>query len=258
MKTLIIEDERIAAENLQRMISQHTPQLEVCGILQSVEEAVEYFTHSDPPDLVFMDIHLADGLAFHIFDSVTIHCPIIFTTAYDQYALQAFQVNSIDYLLKPISPDDLKRAINKLEQLTSTNAESSSDSSISPQVIASMMEMVQPNKYKSFFLLPLRDKLVPLAIDQIAFIYVDEKLTRAVSFDGKSYAIDKPLDNIFSQLNPARFFRANRQYIIAHSAIKDISIWPLSKLHITLSVPTPDKIIIPRARAAEFKDWYTN
>lgn len=258
MKTLIIEDERIAAENLQRMISQHTPQLEVCGILQSVEEAVEYFTHSDPPDLVFMDIHLADGLAFHIFDSVTIHCPIIFTTAYDQYALQAFQVNSIDYLLKPISPDDLKRAINKLEQLTSTNAESSSDSSISPQVIASMMEMVQHNKYKSYFLLPLRDKLVPLAIDQIAFIYVDEKLTRAVCFDGKSYAIDKPLDNIYSQLNPALFFRANRQYIIAHSAIKDISIWPLSKLHITLSVPTPDKIIIPRARAAEFKDWYTN
>ena len=258
MKTLIIEDERIAAENLQRMISQHTPQLEVCGILQSVEEAVEYFTHSDPPDLVFMDIHLADGLAFLIFDSVTIHRPIIFTTAYDQYALQAFQVNSIDYLLKPISPDDLKRAINKLEQLTSTNAESSSDSSISPQVIASMMEMVQPNKYKSYFLLPLRDKLVPLAIDQIAFIYVDEKLTRAVCFDGKSYAIDKPLDNIYSQLNPARFFRANRQYIIAHSAIKDISIWPLSKLHITLSVPTPDKIIIPRARAAEFKDWYTN
>ena len=258
MKTLIIEDERIAAENLQRMISQHTPQLEVCGILQSVEEAVEYFSHSETPDLVFMDIHLADGLAFHIFDSVTIHCPIIFTTAYDQYALQAFQVNSIDYLLKPISPDDLKRAINKLEQLTSTNAESSSDSSISPQVIASMMEMVQHNKYKSYFLLPLRDKLVPLAIDQIAFIYVDEKLTRAVCFDGKSYAIDKPLDNIYSQLNPALFFRANRQYIIAHSAIKDISIWPLSKLHITLSVPTPDKIIIPRARAAEFKDWYTN
>lgn len=253
MEALIIEDELIAAQNLQRLITNVAPDIEIVGTLQSVEETVEYFSRPEKIDVVFMDIHLADGLAFHIFDSVNIDCPIIFTTAYDQYALDAFKVNSIDYLLKPINKEDLIRAIDKLRRNMDNKA-----GTVGMEQIRSLMEMMQANKYKSYFLIQVRDKLVPLQVSDIAYIYLDDKLTRAVTFNGQSQILDKPLDAIFSQLDPTLFFRANRQYIISHKAVKDISIWPLSKLHITLSLPTPDKIIVSRARTAEFKDWYTN
>ncbi|MCR4816183.1 MAG: LytTR family DNA-binding domain-containing protein [Bacteroidales bacterium] len=256
MNSIIIEDETIAAQNLQRLINEVDPSIKISAILQTVEDAVEYFSEHNDIDLVFMDIHLADGLAFLIFDRVSITCPIIFTTAYDQYALDAFKVNSVDYLLKPISKDDLARAINKLNTLRAGN--DSSYTSLTPQTIASLAEMMGQRKYKSHFLIPVRDKLVPLPVADIACIYVDEKLSRIVTFNGDSHSLDKPLDAFYSQLDPARFFRANRQYIISHDAVKDISIWPLSKLHVTLSVATPEKIIISRARTSEFKDWYTN
>lgn len=253
MEALIIEDELIAAQNLQRLITNVAPDIEIARTLQSVEETVEYFSRPEKIDVVFMDIHLADGLAFHIFDSVNIDCPIIFTTAYDQYALDAFKVNSIDYLLKPINKEDLIRAIDKLRRNMDNKA-----GTVGMEQIRSLMEMMQSNKYKSYFLIQVRDKLVPLQVSDIAYIYLDDKLTRAVTFNGQSQILDKPLDAIFSQLDPTLFFRANRQYIISHKAVKDISIWPLSKLHITLSLPTPDKIIVSRARTSEFKDWYTN
>lgn len=254
MKALIIEDETIAAQNLQRLVGQVAPDIEVVGVIQSVEETVEYFSEQPMPNLVFMDIHLADGLAFHIFESVTITCPVIFTTAYDQYALDAFKVNSIDYLLKPISSNDLERAVAKLRHLVHAG----DGSSISPATLANLMEQMQPHRYKSHFLIPYREKLIPLPVDSIAFVYVDEKMTHAVTYDQKSHTIDKPLDTIFAQLDPRLFFRANRQYIIARAAVKDITLWPLSKLHISLTVPTPDKIIISRARTSEFKEWFTN
>lgn len=261
MKALIIEDEHIAAQNLERLLAEVAPHMEVVATLQSVEEAVEYFSDNDnsrDTQLVFMDIHLADGLAFHIFDSVKISCPVIFTTAYDQYALDAFKVGGVDYLLKPINKDDLTRAVNKLKLFSGLADEAEPANMLpTPEAIARMMEMMQPRKYKSYFLIPVRDRLMPLQVTDIAYVYVDDKLTRIVTFDGQSFLVDKPLDTIYSQLDPARFFRANRQYVISHDAIKDISLWPLSKLYITLSVATPDRIIVSRARTSEFKDWYT-
>ena len=275
MKAIIVEDEQIAALNLKRLLAEAEPDIEIVATLQSIEETVEYFSTLDNnsdadsakrpegyPDIVFMDIHLADGLAFHIFDSVTIQCPIVFTTAYDQYALDAFKVNSIDYLLKPISKEDLARALAKYKHLGqhATDGNRQADTtynSLSHDIIASMMEMIQQRKYKSHFLIPIRDKLVPLPVSSIAYIYVDDKISRIVSFNGQSHPLDKPLDTIYAQLDPQHFFRANRQYIISHNAVKDISVWPFSKLHITLTVPTPDKVIVSRGRASEFKDWYT-
>lgn len=252
MKALIIEDELIAAQNLQRLIAENTPQVTVTGVLQSVEEAVEYFAQPNETELVFLDIHLADGLAFHIFEQVDIACPIVFTTAYDQYAIEAFKVGGIDYLLKPINPEELKRAV----QRAGTRQES--PVSIDKSLLATMSEMMQPRRYKSHFLIPVGDRLLPLSVDAIAYIYVNEKMSHAVTFDGQTYVLDRPLDALFLQLDPTQFFRANRQYIIAHQAIKDISLWPLSKLNVTLTVATPEKVIIPRARASEFKDWFTN
>ncbi len=258
MNAIIIEDEQIAAQNLKRLLAEAAPDIQVTDTLQSVEESVEYFSHIQTPlDVVFMDIHLADGLAFRIFDQTTVNCPVVFTTAYDQYALDAFKVNGIDYLLKPINRNDLARAIQKLRLLANEGPDRR-PAPLSPETIASLMEMTQQHRYKSHFLIPVRDKLVPLPVKSIAYIFLDDKISRAVTFDNQTHIIDKPLDYIFAQLNPNLFFRANRQYIIAHSAVADISLWPIGKLHVSLTVATPDKIIIPRARVAEFKDWYTN
>jgi len=256
-KVLIIEDEQVATQHLSRLLEEVAPDMELVATLQSVEESVEYFNNQSPVDLVFMDIHLADGLAFHIFDQVAISCPIIFTTAYDQYALDAFKVNSIDYLLKPINRDDLTRALDKLRRLTQTD--DSADTEDSQSKLQNLIQLFQSQqrRYKSYFLIPLRDKLVPLQVSQIAYIHVDESGTRLVTFEGTAHTLDKPLDTLQSQLDPELFFRANRQFIVAHNAVKDISLWPIGKLHLTLTVPTPEKIIVSRARASEFKEWYT-
>lgn len=243
---LIIEDESIAAQHLERTLHDVIPDAQVDSILQSIEESVEYFKGGAHPDLVFLDIHLADGLSFRIFDSISIDCPIVFTTAYDQYALQAFKVNSIDYLLKPIGLDDLRRALDKLENLTSPPP---------PIPIAALASSLK--HYRSHFLIPHLDKLVPVEISQIACLYIEDKLTRAILLGGQQHTIDKPLDLIMEQLDPDLFFRANRQYIVAHRAIKEISVWPIGKLALTLAVPTPDRIIISKARVPEFKTWYT-
>ena len=252
MNAVIIEDEQIAAQNLERLLHETSPGINVVAKLQSVEESIEFFSTDNAIDIVFMDIHLADGLSFSIFDSVTITAPIIFTTAYDQYALDAFKVNSIDYLLKPINKEDLTRAMQKYHTLEGKASKNNSEN------LNALIETIKKPRYKSYFLIPVLDKLVPLNVNDIAYIYLDDKISRAVTFNGQSHALDKPLDTIFTQLDPTKFFRANRQYIIAHTAVSDITLWPLSKLHVTLNVATPEKIIVSRARVAEFKDWYTN
>lgn len=250
----------MAAQHLVRQLAATAPDIRVLAVLQTVEESVEWFRSSDcrnvindtqdGPDVVFMDIHLADGLAFRIFDQVEVRCPIIFTTAYDQYALQAFQVNSIDYLLKPISLDDLHRALDKLRQRTLPTT--SSDD------LNRVMEALSQHyrQYKKYFLIPIRDKLVPLAVGQIACIYLDNKSSVALTLDGHTHPLDKPLEQIAAQLDPRRFFRVNRQYIVAHDAIREISVWLLGKYSIRLSVDTPERIVLPKAKVGEFKDWY--
>lgn len=242
---LIVEDENIAAQHLQRLVAELLPDAHILATLQSIEESIEYLQQQPHPDLILLDIHLADGLSFHIFDHVQPHCPIIFTTAYDQYALQAFKVNSIDYLLKPINRDDLQHALDKLHTLASPT---------SSQLAALAGSL---HHYRTHFLVPMRDKLIPVPIDQIACLYLEDKITRAILLDGHHQIIDRPLDNIMEQLDPSRFFRANRQYIVSHAAISEISVWPISKLALTLTVETPDRIIIPKARVAEFKQWFS-
>jgi len=252
MNLLIIEDETVAARQLQRLLLEAAPEAKILGVLQSIEESVEYFQQNGAPDLVFMDIHLADGSAFRIFDQVKIESPIIFTTAYDQYALEAFRVNSIDYLLKPINPADLQRALDKYRRMAAPKARGL-DADFGRFV--EMMKQ-QEKQYKSYFLIPVADKLVPLAVADIAYIYLDNKIANIVTFDGLTHAVDKPLDALAEQLDPQLFYRANRQMVVAHKAITDISFWLLGKLKLNLSVPTPDAIIIPKAKVAEFKEWY--
>ena len=252
MKAVIIEDEKIAAQSLKSVINQLDASIEVLAILQTVEDSVEWLTNNPQPDLLFVDIHLADGSSFSIFDKVKVKCPIIFTTAYDEYALKAFEVNSIDYLLKPINKDDLQRALNKYKNLKG-QSDAIDYMSVVNQLLAHTNAV---NNYKEYFLVPERDKLIPLATKDIAFIYIDLKLIKAVTYSGKVYYMNQNLDELMSQLNPKKFFRANRQYIIAHEAVKDISIWFGNKISINLTVPTEEKIIVSKARVSEFKNWY--
>jgi len=250
MKAVIIEDEIVAAQALQTLIGEVDSDIQVIAVLQSIDESVEWFQASPLPDLVFMDIHLADGSAFTIFEKVNISCPIIFTTAYDEYALKAFEVNSIDYLLKPINKQDLKRAIDKYKNFSSH----SNNKDLINKLLISLKQ--DTASYKSYFLVPEKDKLIPLATHDIATIYIDAKMVKAVTFDNRIYYLDLVLDDLIRQLDPSLFFRANRQYIIAHKAVKDISLWFGNKLSVNLTVPTPERIFVSKARVGEFKKWF--
>ena len=251
MKALIIEDEVLAAQSLQKLVSEVAPDIEIIGMLQSIEESVAWFNENPMPDLVFMDIHLADGSSFAIFEQVQITCPVIFTTAYDEYALKAFEVSSIDYLLKPINRNDLTRAMNKFNTLVGEKLNNS-------EAIDALLRQIGMKKsYKSCFLVPERDKLIPLATANIAYFYIDTKTVKAVALDEHTYYMSQTLDDIMLQLNPDDFFRANRQFIVSRKAIKDLTIWFGNKLSLNLIVKIPEEIIISKAKVSEFKNWFS-
>jgi len=271
MQAVIIEDEIVAAQNLQRLIALVNDSIEIVAVLKSIEESVEWFSVHPNPDLVFMDIHLSDGLSFSIFEKVKIEAPVIFTTAYDEYALKAFQVNSIDYLLKPINIKDLERAIEKFARLR-TSSQQYPQTSPQPstkerefgavtnydEAIANMLSIFRKEKtvYKSNFLIPHKDKYIPLAVNDIAYIFSENKIAKIVTFDNRFFYENSSLDEMQRQIDPASFFRANRQFIISFKAIKDISLWFDSKISVNLLINTPEKIIVSRTKVSEFKDWY--
>lgn len=249
MKVLIIEDETAAARNLQSMLETLEPDIEVVGITESIVDTVEWFAENNAPDIVFMDIHIADGESFRIFDSVDITAPIIFTTAYDQYALEAFKVNSIDYLLKPLKEEELQRALDKWRRIT--NHERSEYHNRIDSMIA------EQRKGNEMFLVHVKDKIVPLQASDIAYFYTSNERVTAHLFDGVAYPIDKTLEALQSMLSEQNFFRANRQFIISRKAVKDISIWFGSRLSLNLTVEIPERIVISKARVPEFKRWLT-
>ena len=236
MKALIIEDETAAARNLAAILRQTAPDVEIVATLESVEESVEWLRSNPHPDLLFMDIHLADGDSFRIFDAVEIAAPVIFTTAYDQYALEAFKVNSIDYLLKPLNASDVGRALAKLHRLTSVER---SD-------YGSRVRTLAASRREEVFLVHVRDKIIPLHRSRIAYCYTsNEKVT----------AVAEHLSALQGLLPESEFFRANRQFIVARQAVKEIAVWFGSRLTLHLTVETPERIVISKARVPEFKAW---
>ena len=247
-KVVIVEDETAAAVNLRSMLKAILTDVEVLAVLESVEEAVEYFSNGADADVVFMDIHLADGDSFRIFKSVDITIPIIFTTAYNEYALEAFKVNSIDYLLKPFKEEELQRALDKLQRLTT--AERSEKRERVVKMVADT-----PADSLQTLLVRYKDKIIPLSINDVAFFYTSNEKVSAVTYDGTYYIIDRTLESLQSTLPEVEFFRANRQFIVARKAVKDITVWFGSRLSLNLSVQLPEKIIISKARVPEFKHW---
>lgn len=251
MKALIIEDEKAAVRNLRALLAEVSPEMEILGTVDSITEAIDWFDSHPAPDLIFLDIHLADGSAFEIFDHVTITCPIIFTTAYDEYALKAFKVNSIDYLLKPIDSKDIRKALDKLKQLHIGSSEKEPDYS------SLIRALKKEEHYKTHFLVPAKgDKLLPVATSAILFFHIDEGVVKATLVDGREYLFPQTLDELADSLDPARFFRVNRQYLISRQAVSDIDLWFNGRLSVNLKVPVPEKILVSKARATEFKEWF--
>ncbi|MDR2011322.1 MAG: LytTR family DNA-binding domain-containing protein [Bacteroidales bacterium] len=246
MKVLIVEDETIAYEYLSKLINKIYADIEIVAVTESISQTVKWLKSNQVPDLIFMDIHLSDGSAFSIFDDITIETPIIFTTAYDEYAINAFKVNSIDYLLKPVQESDLRKAIEKFRKLTSSEIR---------QYILHQTESNLNGNYYRKLLVSYRDNLIPISINDIVYFYTSEHQTSICLGNGKKYLYNKTLDSIIQNLDPEIFFRANKQFIVSKDHVKNITIWFDRRLLISLDLETPERIYISKNKAAEFKEW---
>ncbi|MCU0425474.1 MAG: LytTR family DNA-binding domain-containing protein [Candidatus Kapabacteria bacterium] len=271
MKILIIEDETRAAKRLEQLVRRV---LDAKGMvhhfyetLDSVSSSVEFLATKPHLDLVFMDIHLADGLSFEILEHVPILAPVIFTTAFDEYAIKAFQVHSIDYLLKPIDEQHLEKAVEKLFSLKtyfSNDRGNSTESALeqgarhfSTEKIAAIFDQLQQqqNRFKSRFLVQNGNSMISIETADIAYFSSEYKVSWLVCNDGKKYSLDYTLEQIQALLNPQYFFRLNRQYIAHIQAVKRFSASFNGKLSVTLQPSAPEEVIVGREKAASFKEW---
>jgi DNA-binding LytR/AlgR family response regulator len=254
MKVVIIEDEAPAAERLSDLIRRHDPAMEVVACLDSVREAVAWFVAAaEPPDLAFFDIQLADGLSFDIFRQCRVPCPVIFTTAYDEYALRAFKVNSIDYLLKPIDAEDLRQAFAKLETLKSAFAQK--DDSAVLQTMQEAIRALQKPAPKNRFVVKSGAQLLSIPAADILYFFHEDKIVWLRRNDRKKYAVDFTLDQLESLLDPARFFRLNRQMILSFPAIAEVVAHSNSRLKIKLT-DNAEPAIVSRERVGAFRAWF--
>jgi DNA-binding LytR/AlgR family response regulator len=246
MRILIVEDETAAYENLVDILKEVDPSIEIAGCTESVRQTILWLQTSQNPDLILMDIHLSDGSAFSIFDNINLEIPIIFTTAYDEYAIAAFKVNSIDYLLKPIKVDEMKRAIDKFRKWSRQDV---------LHYLSQLTQLAPMQRYKDKLLVPVKDKLQPVDLSDVSFFYTTDRNTRIYLKNGSWYPYSRSLEQIEVSLSPSDFIRANKQFIIARDSVKNITIWFDSRLLITLDIEPPERIYISKNKAAEFKAW---
>ncbi|SKB99584.1 LytR/AlgR family response regulator transcription factor [Dyadobacter psychrophilus] len=246
-KILIIEDEKPAVRRLTQLLSEYLPEALVLESLDTVTGAINWFGNNSEPDLIFLDIQLADGISFEIFEKVKVTAPIIFCTAYDQYAIKAFKLNSIDYLLKPIDPEELKQALNKFKS-------GKKDQGISLDQLRSLMQP-ETKTFKTRFLIKLGERIQSVDVQDIAFFFSEDKATLLQTRQGKKYIVDYILDEIEEMVSPDHFFRINRKYISSISAIKDVFIYSNSRLKVHLENCTDKDILISRERMGAFKSW---
>ncbi|MBS2099860.1 LytR/AlgR family response regulator transcription factor [Carboxylicivirga linearis] len=256
INVIIVEDEVHSAGMLKEMILSLRPEWNVMAILQSVSETVEWLKENTENIVIFLDIELADGNSFSIFEQMKVEHPVIFTTAYNEFALKAFQLNSIDYLLKPIKESELLKSIEKFEraiELFETNVVQS-DKSVDYQQLAKNI-MSASGGYRKRFLISKRDSFFKLPVEDIAYFYFESRVTFAVSFDGKQHIINQALDKLEEELDPQMFFRTNRQSIVNIEAIDHFEAYFSGKLVVKLVNKLNDKIMISRGKAVQFKDW---
>ncbi|RZK62045.1 MAG: response regulator transcription factor [Hymenobacter sp.] len=277
MLALVVEDEPLAAQRLMNLLRKQPEPIELLGPAESVAQAVALLQAGPAPDVLFLDIHLADGLSFELFEQVEVRCPVIFTTAYDQYALRAFKVNSVDYLLKPIDEEELRGALKKLRQRLGTTAADKlafgtkgSVSSTNPALVpaldaatlaALVQQLRQPTptaSYKAQFVVRVGEHLKVVPVEQVAYFFSLEKATLLQSVDGRKYVVDYTMEQLEALLDPQQFFRLNRAYLARQAAIHDIIHYTNSRLQTILKPAPPESegpVLVSREKVSVFKSW---
>jgi len=248
MRALILEDEPAAAENMRFMLGKAAPDLEVLAVLETVSTGTEWLQNEAAPDVIFSDIQLADGNAFSIFEAVVVSCPIVFVTAYDEYALRAFKHNGIDYLLKPLVAEELDRALGKLRQRET--------SAPSPAAFKQLIEDLQPRSFRQSFLLGYREQLIPVKSADIAYFRSDKDLVFAYpASEDRRYLVEQTLEQLEEELDPAVFVRANRQFIVNRSAITALTRYFHGRMLLDVVPILAEKIIISKAKVPRLRQW---
>lgn len=261
MNVLIVEDEKLAVRKLTKLLEETAPELTVKGITPSIAATVDWINENrangDPePDIIFLDIELADGQSFEIFNRVQVKSTVIFTTSYDEYALQAFRVNSIDYLLKPVQQEDLQRSIRKFYDLTRREALPAPAPQLNLEAILKSLHLqAPPPEYRKRFLVKQGGKLLSIETAEIAYFYIDEGLTFFKNHQGQRFIVDYKMDELEEFLDPDRFFRVNRALIVTHQAVTQIQPYYNHRLALTLSPVVDKETIVSRERASDFKVW---
>ena len=247
MKILIIEDETRAANQLQLMLKACDFDFELLDIIDTVEEAALWFRKNNTPDLVFMDIQLADGLSFEIFQKIDVEAPIIFTTAFDQYAIQAFKVNSVDYLLKPIQKDDLNRALDKF-------VKSSKSATVDSSILKQLLNGMQAPPKREGLLIKEGNGFVQIEISELLYCYSEDSITFGVS-GNKRFIIEETLDELFRSLDKSKFYKINRSQVVAKTSIQKIAPYFNHRVKLTISNPRDQEFIVSRPKTSDFKKW---
>lgn len=253
MNILIIEDEPEAAARLATLLKEIRPAIRIVGTLDSIRGAVKWVNENPSPDLYFMDIQLADGLSFEIFEKVEIAAPVIFTTAFNEYALKAFKVNSIDYILKPLDKDELSAAFRKYENLTRLSGDKADRNRMMESIEIAMQMLTK--RYKERFVIKVGEHLRSVEVSDVLYFLSLEKTTFAQATDGRKHILDYTLDQLEGLLDPKRFFRINRKYIVSVSSIRDMISYTNSRLKLLLKSSDDDDVIVARERVQEFRDW---
>jgi DNA-binding LytR/AlgR family response regulator len=251
MNVVIIEDEKLAADKLERQLNKVDETIHVIAKLESITEAINWFSENKC-DLIFLDIHLSDGISFNIFEKIKLKTPVVFTTAYDQYAIQAFKVNALDYLLKPISKTDLSSALDKFHSLADNPKE------LPPIDFSALLEAMAEKKtiYKERFMVKSGGgKIIVIDTDNVAYFFAEGKYAFLVDKKGEEHLIETTLEKLVNELNPMKFFRINRQFIIGINAIDKMHAWTKSRIKIELNPPSKQEAIVSVERSPEFKKW---
>ncbi len=248
IKAIIIEDESLAAKRLEAMVQKCDASIQIVEKISSVKAAVQWLKQNQQPDLIFMDIHLDDGVSFSIFDQVMVHAPVIFTTAFEEYTIKAFKVNSIDYLLKPINQEDLSFAIDKFKKLKLATYYFNAGDEIT-------IENLQKSKLKSRFLVSSGAKIISIPVEEIAYFSSEDKITFLHTFKNSRYPIEYSLDKLITILDPAKFFKINRQLVISMQSINTIHKISVNRLKINVKPEYSKDILVSIERYGKFKDW---
>lgn len=256
MKILIVEDEELAVKKLQKTLAAVDGTAEVVGTTDSIQGTVEWLKKNPSPDLILMDIELCDGQSFEIFNLTDVQCPVIFTTSYDEFALKAFKVNSVDYLLKPVQKEDLQAALAKYTKLHQSPANRDAGATINlDNLVKQLQQNLQPKEYRKRFLVKHAQKLVSIEIGDIAYFYSDGRLNFFRTSDNKKYVVDYTMDELEEMLDPERYFRISRSFYVSVNCIDRIDDYFGNRLILSLKPAVDKEALVSREKVTDFKKW---